>query len=159
MRLLRNLSLAAFALGKRLFSSPAQEDMITVSGSHGSCRIPLSVATLIVENIEIAGIHRSDTMIRLDGGKLDDLATRFDMSNLTRKQRSDLARAGDVGLESAALSFCGDVTLRGVPSSLVQRAQERAEAGGFVEADLILSLAGHAAQVSGRRLSGALAST
>ena len=154
---IRDLVLLPFTLLARLVTGGPREETFTVRGSRSSCHAPLSLAALIVENIDAKGIHRSDGNIRLDGGSLHDLAERG-LPGLTRTQRKSLSQAGDVGLESAVFSFDGDVVLTGVPLDLARRAQERGATTGFVRADLALSIAMDAARRSGRPLSGALAS-
>lgn len=152
---IRDLVLLPFTLLVRLIAGGPREDTFTIRGSRSSCRAPLSLAALIVENIDANGIHRSEGVVRLDGCALSSLARRG-IPGLTRAQRRGLVRAGNIGSESATYSFDGDVALTGVPLDLVRRAHERGGVTGFVQADLTLSIARDAALMSGRPPSGAL---
>lgn len=120
----------------------------------GTCRIPASLVPFIVENIDENGIHEHPCNVRLDGGRLHDLRGK-PTPTLSLRQMVGLHDAGDVGLESAAMSFKGDVVIETTDAAMTKRAHERGAATGFAQSRVILGMAAYAAKVSGRPLSGA----
>lgn len=120
----------------------------------GSCRIPASLVPFIVENIDENGIHEHPCHVRLDGGRLHSLGEK-PTPGLSLRQMVGLHDAGLVGLESAALSFDGDIVIETTDAAMAKRAHERGSATGFAQSRLVLGMAAYAAKVSGRPLSGA----
>lgn len=121
---------------------------------YGSCRIPASIVPHIVDRIDARGVHKGGFDLRLDGGLLHDLSEGSN-PGLSLRQLVGLYDAGDVGLESAALTFNGDVVIETSDPKLIERAQRRGAETGFAYGDAVMALASHAAAQSGRRLSGA----
>lgn len=126
---------------------------VDVSG-YDECRIPVSLVPHIVDNIDPRAIHPGSTMLRVDGGRLHDLA-KGPLAGLTLRERVALRDAGGIGLESAAMTFRGDVLIETLDAALVARAQRRGAGTGFAESGTIMALAELAAAHSGRPNSGA----
>ena len=121
---------------------------------YDSRRIPASIVPFIVENVDAKRIHRDAYDVRIDGGAVHDLI-RLMPAELNLRQLVGLWDASDIGIESAACSMVGDVVIETHDKALVARAQTRGSGAGFDYAELTLTLAAHAAAVSGRPLSGA----
>lgn len=138
---IRDLARLPFTLLARLNHRRPREETFSVEGSRKTCHVPLSLAAIIVENIDVKGIYqswsRSDDVIRLDGCALHELAERG-IPGLTWEQRQSLAQAGAVGLESGVYSIDGDVLLTGVPVEQTRRAQERGATIGFRHTDAMI---------------------
>lgn len=147
------LSIAPIAFLADLLCSLTPSAVI-VHGSHGKCHIPRSLVGKISRHIDARGIHRSRGDLRLDGSQLHRLSEQG-IPGLSLVERAALLRAGDVGLESAAMSFDGDVYIADCPEDIIALSQQRGAATGFGYADTVLAMASQAVIASGRAPSGA----
>jgi hypothetical protein len=118
----------------------------------GKLRIPLSLAKMIVENINPSGIHSSLNSLNLDGGYVCNTIEKT-IRQMSYKDRIYLHFIDDMACESAAMTFVGNIIINVPDESLIAFANERGKTAGFKTSHAIFALAHEAAALSGRELS------